>query len=275
MKHQDPKNENANVKQLRYILWQLFPPSLFKHIEQRESSTWKIYLLAACAFLWMGSNEKNLTDAFQFVHKILFKVFTTLTSLGTSYQGFTDQLGRYNARMMNVIIPHFQNLTKTRLKNYWLTCGFLLLGVDGSRFQLAWTESLKNAYAPKKKKKETKRKFKQRRNRYKKKQTEADRAKKSESPQLWLTLLWHVGTGLPYNWRIGPSDSSEREHALSMFADLPKKALVVADAGFIGYDFWSSMIESNIHFVVRVGGNVTLLRKLGWVVEERKDTVYL
>jgi hypothetical protein len=140
---------------------------------------------------------------------------------------------------------------------------------------LARTESLKKAYAPKKKKKETKKKYKARINRYKKKQAEKDRAKKSESPQFWLTLLWHVATGLPYNWRIGPSDSSEREHALSMFEDLPKNALVVADAGFIGYDFWSSMIEANIHFVIRVGGNVTLLRKLGWIVKERKDTVYL
>ena len=275
MKLQDPKNENANVKQLRHILRQLFPKSLFKHIEQRESSTWKIYILAACAFLWMACDEKNLTDAFHFVRKTLFKIFTALTHLGTSYQGFMDQLGRYNARMMNVIIPHFQNLTKTKLKNYWLTSGFLLLGVDGSRFQLAWTESLKKAFAPKKKKKETKRKFKKRKNRYKKKQTQADRAKKSESPQLWLTLLWHVGTGLPYNWRLGPSDSSEREHALSMFAGLPEKALIVADAGFIGYDFWSSMLEANIHFVIRVGGNVTLLRKLGWRVDEQKDTVYL
>jgi hypothetical protein len=275
MNQQAPKHENANVKQLRSILRQLFPQKLFKHIEQRESSTWKIYILATCAFLWMACDEKNLTDAFQFVRKTLFKILTTLTHLGASYQGFMDQLGRYNARMMNIIIPHFQNLTQTKLKNYWLTCGFLLLGVDGSRFQLAWTESLKKAFAPKKKKKETKRKIKKRKNRYKKKQTEADRAKKRESPQLWLTLLWHVGTGLPYNWRLGPSDSSEREHALSMFAGLSEKALIVADAGFIGYDFWSSMLESNIHFVIRVGGNVTLLRKLGWRVDEQKDTVYL
>jgi len=99
--------------------------------------------------------------------------------------------------------------------------------------------------------------------------------KKSESPQLWLTLLWHIGSGLPYDWRVGPSDSSEREHALSMFADLPPEALITADAGFIGYDFWSAMVESNRHFLVRVGGNVTLLRKLGYSTKERKDTVYL
>jgi len=275
MKLQDQKTENENIKQLRSVLRQLFPKKLFTNIEQRESSTWKIYLLAACGFLWMACHEKNLTDAFHFVHKILFKIFTTLTGLGTSYQGFMDQLGRYNARMMDVILPHFQNLTKSKLKNSWLTCGFLLLGVDGSRFPLAWTKSLKEAFAPKKKKKETKRKYKKRKKQYQKKQTEKDRMKKSESPQLWLTLLGHVGTGLPYNWRIGPSDSSERSHALSLLPDLPKETLIVADAGFIGYEFWSSVMETNTPFVIRVGGNVTLLRQLGWAPQEREDTVYL
>ena len=267
--------ENENIKQLRSVFRQLFPKQIFKQIEQRESATWKPYLLAACAFLWMACNEKNLVDAFRFVYNILFKIFTTVTKLGSSYQGFMDQLGRYNDRLMNVILPHFRNLTKTKLKNDWLIAGFLLLGVDGSRFQLARTKSLKEAFAPKKKKNETKKKFTKRLKKYKKKQTQKDRMKKSESPQLWLTLLWHIGSGLPYDWRIGPSDSSEREHALAMFADLPKEALIVADAGFIGYEFWSSMMEANKHFVVRVGGNVRLLRKLGWSAGERQDTVYL
>ena len=280
MKQQDQKATNKetiteNAKQLRSVLRQLLPKNIFKNIGQRDNATWKPHVLAACAFLWMACNEKNLTDAFVYVRKIMFNIFTTLTKLGISYQGFTDQLGRYNDRLMNVILPHFRDLTKTKLKKYWLTAGFLLLGVDGSRFQLARTKSLQKAFAPKKNKNETKRKYKKRLNRHKKKQTKKDRMKKSESPQLWLTLFWHVGTGLPYNWRIGPSDSSEREHALSMFAELPDESLIVADAGFIGYEFWSSMIESNVRFVVRVGGNVTLLRKLGWSAEERKDTVYL
>ena len=280
MKRQDPTGEQKtqsteHVKRLRSVLRELFPKKIFASISQRVTATWKIHLLAACAFLWMASNEKNLTDAFDYVRKILPKIFTTLTTIGISYQGFMDQLGRYNQRMMTIIIPHFQNLTKSKLQNYWHTAGFLLLGVDGSRIQLARTKSLMDAFAPKKKKKETKRRYRNRLKRSKKKQTEKDRQKKSESPQLWLTLLWHIGTGLPYNWRIGASDSSEREHAQSMFADLPNEALIVADAGFIGYDFWWSMFASNVGFLVRVGGNVTLLRKLGWSMRERKDTVYL
>ena len=54
------------------------------------------------------------------------------------------------------------------------------------------------------------------------------------SLQLWLTMMWPVGTGLPWDWRIGPSDSSERAQMLEMLLLLPANALITAHAGFIG-----------------------------------------
>ena len=47
-------------------------------------------------------------------------------------------------------------------------------------------------------------------------------------------MLWHVGSGLPWDWRTGPSDSSEREHFQEMLGSLPSGALLTADAGFMG-----------------------------------------
>jgi len=44
--------------------------------------------------------------------------------------------------------------------------------------------------------------------------------------------MWHVATGLPWDWCIGPSDSSERAHLLEMLPGLPLAALMAADAGF-------------------------------------------
>jgi hypothetical protein len=279
MKQQDQSkettsNDTKNISQLRQIALKLFPVDIFNNIEQRERATWTPQLLAVCAFLWMAHGEQNLTDAFSFVRKLLFRIFP-IDQLGASYQGFTDQLARYNTRIKNAIVTHFRHLTKTIFERFWLVAGYVVLAVDGSRVELARTKSLQDAYTPKKRKKETKRNYKKRVARYKKKQREKARQRKNESPQLWLTLLWHVGTGLPFSWRIGPSDSSEREHAKSMFVELPSGALIVADAGFVGYDFWSAMLEEKVDFLVRVGGNVTLLRKLGYSVKEREDTVYL
>ena len=38
-------------------------------------------------------------------------------------------------------------------------------------------------------------------------------------PQMWLTLIWHIGLRLPWCWKIGPSYSSERAHLLEMLAE--------------------------------------------------------
>jgi hypothetical protein len=56
------------------------------------------------------------------------------------------------------------------------------------------------------------------------------KAKKADSPQLALTLLFHVLLRLPWDWRIGSSDTSEREHLRDMIPHLPADALIVADA---------------------------------------------
>jgi hypothetical protein len=91
---------------------------------------------------------------------------------------------------------------------------------------------------------------------------------------MWLTTMFHVGTGLPWDWRIGPSDSSERAHFEQMIGALPAGALVTADAGFVGYAYWKALIESERHLLIRVGANVRLLRGLGYV-EEEDGVVYL
>ena len=44
--------------------------------------------------------------------------------------------------------------------------------------------------------------------------------KKADSPSIWLTMLWHVGVGLPWAWQRGASTSSEREHGWTAGAGL-------------------------------------------------------
>jgi hypothetical protein len=83
-----------------------------------------------------------------------------------------------------------------------------------------------------------------------------------------------VGTGLLWDWRTGPSNSSERAHTLDMLNGLPLQALVTGDAGFFGYEFARTVLASGRHLLLRVGANVRLLKKLG-CVRESNGTVYV
>ncbi len=59
-----------------------------------------------------------------------------------------------------------------------------------------------------------------------------------------------------------------------MMDRLPANSLITADAGFVGYDVWSRLLAAGHDLLIRVGGNVRLLKTLGYV-RESHGTVYL
>lgn len=55
--------------------------------------------------------------------------------------------------------------------------------------------------------------------------------------------------------------------------NFPENTLFCGDGGYVGYDFWRAMHDQDRHFLVRVGGNIRLLKSLGYV-RERNGIVY-
>jgi hypothetical protein len=150
----------------------------------------------------------------------------------------------------------------------------MALAVDGSRVSVPRTKDNEKALCAPHYGKSASAKY---RRRQRKKARVRSRAKKSEpvKPQIWITLLWHMGLRMPWSWKTGPSSSSERDHFKTMLIEqkFPKNTLFCADAGFTGYDLWKAIIKRGHSFLIRVGANVTLLRKLGYV-RERAGLVY-
>jgi hypothetical protein len=197
-------------------------------------------------------------------------------------------LRKWHVELQLAIIPHVRTQMREVLPGQWEIAGYVVFAGDGSRIELPRTESLEEAFSPRRKKHEKKNRSKCKRGRKAKnsakrkaakarrakKQSAASIAKKANSPQMWLTLLWHVGSGLPWAWRTGSSDSSERGHLAEMLPELPENSLITADAGFIGYDFWKTILDGGHHFVIRVGANVRLIKQLGYA-RQYEHTVYL
>jgi hypothetical protein len=100
--------------------------------------------------------------------------------------------------------------------------------------------------------------------------------KENSTPHLLLTVLLHLGTGLPRAWRRGPGVGSERGQLRQMLGLLPAGAMLVADAGLTGFDLLRQILARGHSFEVHVGGNVRLLEKLGYAVEKQgAGIVYL
>jgi IS5 family transposase len=53
---------------------------------------------------------------------------------------------------------------------------------------------------------------------------------------VWVTAFVHLGTGLLWSWRLGPGNADERQHLLQLLHTLPARALIIADAAYMGYE---------------------------------------
>jgi hypothetical protein len=272
MLHQDQDGRKVRFhhEYLRRALEWLVPATALASVSFRADCTWTAAQLAAAALLWAWSDESPLGERFRTARKIVQCLFPRQQEPAGSYQAFTKLLRRWTGTFVECLQQALRQRMQQSLASRWLVHGFAVFGTDGSRVELPRTRSHEEAYAPLPRSQRPKRRKRVRRPR----QSAAARAKKANVPQVWLTVLWHAATGLPWNWRWGPCDSSERTHLLEMLPSLPKEALITADAGFVGFDFLQLIVASGRHFLVRVGSNVRLLRKLG-TVRESEGIVYL
>jgi hypothetical protein len=283
MSHQDRTSDIVvNHQTIKQVVDWLLAPALFAGMKARSSASWKPRMLATAALLWATSELTSLKDRLEQARKIVGKIFRWQPPPGVTYQGFMKMLRKRHAGLLMAVVPHVRVQMKKTLPGQWEVAGYVVFAGDGSRIELARTESLEDAFSPKRSRKQKRKRKPSRRRRAKgpakrrlgKKQSAASKSKKANSPQMWLTLLWHVGSGLPWAWRSGPSDSSERAHLLEMLEELPENSLITADAGFVGYDFWKAVLEAKHNFVIRVGSNVRLIKELGYA-RQHDHTVYL
>ena len=280
MSHQDqPFPLVINHQTIKQVIDWLLAPAVFAGLPGGSQATWKPRMLAAAALLWATSELSTLHERFGQARKIITKVFRWCPAPGVSYQGFVKMLNKWQPELLAAVVSHLREQRQDVLPAQWETAGYVVFAGDGSRVALARSESLEAAFAPVRRPRKARPRKARRHNptgarRSPKKQAAAARHKKATSPQLWLTLLWHVGSGLPWAWRTGPSGSSERDQLLAMVPELPAHALLAADAGFVGYALWQALLTAGHHFVIRVGANVRLVRQLGWT-REHAQVVYL
>ena len=286
MSHQERKSKECivvNHQSLKQAIDVLLPTSVFRGINMRHGSKWRARMLAMVALLWAWSGVPTLVERFFDACKVAQKAYRWLTR-GETYQGFIKQLRKWHFELKVACMGELRVLMQQDLFGQWKVAGFVIIAGDGSRVELPRTESNEAAYSPKRKKQgsqqkrrgktKAKRGRRGKQPRQAKRQSKESISKKINSPQMWLTLFWHVGTGLPWAWRTGPSDSSERQHLQEMLGELPENSLIAADAGFVGYDFWRAVMDAGHRFVVRAGANVRLLKNLGFA-REYDNTVYL
>jgi hypothetical protein len=256
MPHQDQGRWSV-----RSALEWIVVPGMFQRISFRRDSRWTPASLVQAALLWAWSEEAALVDRFFTAQQIIAQQSGEQHE-SVSYQAFLKLLRRRTQVLLAALVAALQRRMERSLADCYRVAGYLAFGIDGTRIDVPRTAANEQAFAPRHCR--TRRRGRRRR---------ADE-KKVAAPRLALTLLWHLGSGLPWSWRRSSSEVGERAHLLEMLSELPERALLVADAGFVGYDFWQAILAAGHDLVIRVGANVTLLKRLGYY-RECQGRVYL
>jgi len=199
--------------------------------------------------LTVWSSANTLKDRFRETRDCITAMYPSRRRVGETYQGFVKQLLSLGNVLLMPVMEHLRQRLKEIAQKHWTRDGFLAFAVDGSRVNMPRSESNENAFGC--------------------------GGVKGTGPQAWLTTLWHVGTGLPWAWKIGKATDAERTHLRDMLCILPEKALLIADAGFTGYNLMNEILAGGRSFLIRVGSNVTLLKNLGYAKVEDDGTIYL
>jgi len=246
---------------LKRAIRSFLPDAIFTGLSRHGNSQWSLNVLAFVALFWAISGETTLGER----HTLALEIATHWFPgefLASSYRGFMNALVRHNAGLVKVLSERLRRRMLELESERGRIAGLIPFVVDGSQVGAPWTKANEEVLGKKgRKPKGTK---------CQKKQTDL-------RPQLTLTMLWHMNLGLPWAWKHGGLSDGERTQFRELLDQLPQAALIVADAGFVGYLLWHTILNGGRHFLIRVGANVELLRDLvpGSEIERDGERVWL
>ncbi len=243
----------------RALTW-IVGDGIFADIRLHGNVSWIPRQLVTLAVLFAWSDARKMTECFEKAAKLSQELFGVLAI--KTFQGLVRALVAYGPELVPCLWSRMQALMEQISRSHFRIGKWLPLAMDGSRFTTPRTKSNEQAFAAKS---YGRGKMAKSRAKWKNKKKRSKKLSAPVKPQIWLTLVWHMGLKLPWCWKTGPSNSSERDHLIELMKShkFPDNTLFCGDAGFTGYEFWNAILEQGHHFLVRVGGNVRLIKNLG------------
>jgi hypothetical protein len=154
---------------------------------------------------------------------------------GETFSGFEKAVSKLPIAVLRSLAGALRGQILTVFGQRLLYEGFIPLGCDGTRLEAPRTDELEQRLG-----------------------TFGKKDSAPSAPTVWNTSIVHLTLGIPFCWRLGcGAKSSERTHLLQMIPLLPKLALIVADAGYVGYDVVRQLTRKNVSFLIRMSSNAT------------------
>ena len=240
-------------------------PQVWKQAQQavprRRACRWQnqpLVLVLLC-MTWCAGD--SLPERFETARAFYVALHQRRRRPGKSFAGFEKALGKVPVALLRAVAAALRRrLAQVFAKRFWVD-GFIPLGCDGSRLACPRSQELEQRLGLGKKPKRKKRKPKA---------APASpptvpeagapgaKSRAPGTPQLWVTAVLHLGLGVLWSWRLGTGNASEREHLRLLVNTLPRGALLVADAGYVGYELLAGLQAAGLAFLVRLSSRAPL-----------------
>jgi hypothetical protein len=204
-------------------------PDRFKGARQPQArwTTHPLLFVLLC-FTWCSGDSQP--ERFETARAFFVATHDKRRRPGKTFGGFQKALTALPAFVLRRIAALFRLRLLGRLGPLLYTEGWALFGCDGSRQRCPHTAELEQRLGD----------------------PGGDGATDHKPPQLWLTVLVHLATGIPWSFQVGKGDASERDHLAGLVGTLPACALVVTDAGYQAYHLAGKLVAAGASFLMRV-----------------------
>lgn len=235
-------------KQLRRAMGKYLPRTglPLQSPDDRVRWTDRLLVIGGMLFAWQG--RSTMLDAFESMRQAVVAMYPSRRRPGQTVKGFLKALVTRGPQLVDQLKGHWRQRVVRVAGSRWRSRQWAVMAVDGSRVECPRTAANEEAFGC--------------------------GGRKKTTPQQWVTTVFHAVSGLLWDYRKGRAADSERGHLLDMLPGLPRRTLLLMDAGFTGYDLLGSILACGHDFIVRVGANVTLLKGL-YDVEDKGPAVWL
>ncbi len=241
-----------------------FHGPLFSALRSRDprgqgSRRWTLEHVLYVSLLMVLEGAPTLQERFALARQKVVEMFAGRRRPGRTYAGFVKARQRITRVQIRVTKRQLCRHHRRVAGPFWRRDDWLAFAADGMRVRLPRTAANEKAFG--------------------------GAARKNSAPELSVTSLYHLGTGLPWVWRIGPGTESEQVQLRRMIGQLPRGALLIADAGFTSFELLRALAQRHVEVLVRMGSNRTLLTGLEdacvrvrgewvWLWPKKKQTRY-
>ena len=216
-------------------LRQFLTPWVWKQAQQagkrpRASSRWSTQRLIMVLLAMNWCCGDSLPERFETARAFYVACHRRRKQPGKTFAGFQQALEKLPMSILRALAAGVRQQISKLFDLF--AHGFIPLGADGSRLLCPRSAELESRLG---------------------------KSNKDDTPpMLWLTALVHLSTGMLWSWRLGKGNASEQHHLIHLLKTLPRLALLVCDAGYLGYDLLRAIQHAQASYLIRMSSRAHL-----------------